>query len=270
MAGLLTRPGNWQVAACDIGQGDAMVVRSGGQVALIDTGADPGLLTACLETLAIGRIDLLILTHYDLDHVGGAEAVVGLVDRVLVGPPGEPDDERLAQRFADHGALVHSASRGDNGSFGELSYTILWPPARLGDFEPGNDASVVAHFTPAADCADGCLSSVFLGDLGETAQTRLLAVNRSLGRVDLVKVSHHGSADQSSALYQRLGATVGLIGVGAGNDYGHPTPQLLDMLAASGTAVTRTDQDGLILVAPAGTDGGLTVWRETTGVGADD
>jgi competence protein ComEC len=75
-------------------------------------------------------------------------------------------------------------------------------------------------------------------------------------------VSHHGSADQSAKLYDRLGATLGLIGVGLDNDYGHPAPALLALLAGDGTAVARTDENGLILVAPGDEVGELRVWRE--------
>ena len=68
---VLTVPGQWSILACDIGQGDAVLVRSAGQVALIDTGPEPARLTACLDKTAITRIDLLVLTHYDADHRGG-------------------------------------------------------------------------------------------------------------------------------------------------------------------------------------------------------
>ena len=64
-------PHEWTIAACDIGQGDAVLLRSGGAVALIDTGPDPGPLDACLARLGLAHIDLLVLTHFDLDHVGG-------------------------------------------------------------------------------------------------------------------------------------------------------------------------------------------------------
>ena len=66
----------------------------------------------------------------------------------------------------------------------------------------------------------------------------------------MLKVAHHGSADFSEGLYADAAAAVALIGVGADNDYGHPTARALDALAASGTAAFRTDRDGLILVAP--------------------
>jgi competence protein ComEC len=257
----LARPADWQIAACDIGQGDAVLVRSGGEVALVDTGPDSALLTRCLDELGIGRIDLLVLSHFDLDHVGGADAVLGRVDRAVVGPSGESSDDRLVADLVRSGAVVDQVSRGDTGLLGELRYSVLWPRARLGSVEPGNDASVVLAFEPVAECVSGCLSSLFLGDLGERSQALMLAAG-PISAVDVVKVSHHGSADQSERVYERADATVGVIGVGIDNDYGHPTERLLDLLAAQGTAVARTDLGGLVLLAPGDTSGDVRVWTE--------
>lgn len=260
---LAGRPSDWQVAACDIGQGDAVLVRSAGHVALIDTGPDPAALRACLSDLGITRLDLLVLTHYDLDHVGGTSAVVGWADRVLVGPSGGVDDDRLVAELADGGAEVTPVSRGESGLLGELRWTVLWPPAR-GAPEPGNPASVVIATEGVGACASGCLSGVFLGDLGEESQRRLLGLG-GLSRVDVVKVAHHGSADQSADLYERLAATVGVIGVGVDNGYGHPTASLLAILESTHTAALRTDERGLILLAPDSTSGSVVVWAQRPG-----
>lgn len=259
----LTRPEGWIYGACDVGQGDASVVRSAGRIAMIDAGPDPDRLTGCLDSLGIGRIDLLVLTHFDLDHVGGAAAVVGRVDRVLVGPVDGPEAERLVQRLQRGGAQVDVVSRGVRGRLGTLDWTVVWPTDPLRGVEPGNDASVAMVFDGSGGCAPSCPSALFLGDLGESAQARMIAPT-AIGRVDVVKVSHHGSADQSPGLYSRISASVALIGVGAGNDYGHPTTSALDMLAGTGTSVTRTDRDGLVLIAPTDA-GGLEIWRERGG-----
>lgn len=247
------RPADWQYAMCDVGQGDATVVRSGDAVAVVDTGPDPVLLAACLDDLGIDRIDLLVLTHFDLDHVGGVGAVQGRVDRVLAGPPDGDADDRMLAELAAGGAVVHRVERGDRVRLGALDGEVLWPPAR--GVDPGNPASVTLRWS----CATGCLTALMLGDLGEEAQQRM-AGSAHPGHVDVVKVSHHGSADQSAALYAELGAAVGLIGVGAGNGYGHPTEALLGMLAASGTTPLRTDEHGLILVAPGERPGEVDVW----------
>lgn len=254
----LSRPADWQFALCDVGQGDASVIRDGGSVALIDAGPDPAALGACLDELGIGRIQLLVLTHYDLDHVGGVEAVVGRVDRVLIGPPSDPHDDAIAESFRRGGAMVDRVVRGEHGTLGGLSWRVLWPPPR--GVEPGNPASVTVEVT-AATCA--CLSGLFLGDLGEESQLRLLGADPP-GHVDVVKVAHHGSADQAAPLYESVRASVGLIGVGADNDYGHPTQALLGILAAVGTTSYRSDLDGLVLVAP-GERGEVRVWTARGG-----
>ncbi len=258
--GKLSRPGDWQIAACDVGQGDAVLVRSGGQVALIDTGPDPDLLSGCLGTLGIDRIDLLILSHYDLDHVGGTPAILGRVDRAMIGPAADRNDERLASQLSESGAAVRQVSRGLTGGLGEFRWEVLWPRARLGSVDAGNDASVTVRFSGIGRCASGCLSAIFLGDLGNRPQALMTAANR-IGRVDVVKVAHHGSADQNERLYSKLAASVGLVSVGIDNGYGHPTDKLLGMLAGSGTLAPRTDLQGMILVSPAA-EGGVSVWTE--------
>ena len=244
----LGRPGDWVIAQCDIGQGDAVLVRSAGEVALIDTGADPALLIACLESLGIERLDLLVLTHFDLDHAGGTPAVVGRVDRVLVGPTEGARDVQLVDALAAGGADVDTVSQGSQGQVGEHRWRVLWPPAHRG-VEPGNDASIVLDVRGAPGCA-ACLRLLALGDLGADAQ-RMLVATQPLPPVDVVKVSHHGSPDQHEALYTELSAPVALIGVGAGNTYGHPAPDLLAVLASTGTTVLRSDTHGLVLLAPA-------------------
>lgn len=260
---MIIRPAEWQYAACDVGQGDAMLIRSGAAIALVDTGAEPAPLAACLDELGVTKIDLLVLTHFDLDHVGGVEAVLGRVDAAIVGPTGDPDDTALVTRVVRAGADVTRVARGSTGLLGELRWKVLWPPEPLRGVEPGNDASVALEVEGVGPCAPACLDAVFLGDLGEEAQQRLLATNR-LRHVDVIKVAHHGSADQAARLYRAVDATVALIGVGADNTYGHPTDDLLGILAATGTTVTRTDVHGIVLVAP-GRDDTIQVWSERGG-----
>ncbi|MEO8095435.1 MAG: MBL fold metallo-hydrolase, partial [Pseudolysinimonas sp.] len=214
----------------------------------------------CLDQLGIDRIQLLVLTHYDLDHVGGVAAVVGRVDRALIGPASDPGDATIAAALAGGGAQVDQVSRGERGTLGAVNWRVLWPPPT--GVEPGNPASVTIRVSTTPRC--GCLSGLFLGDLGQESQLRLLATDPP-GHIEVVKVAHHGSADQAAQLYEAIHATVGLIGVGADNDYGHPTDSLLNILKAVGTAAKRSDLDGLILVAPGVTPGEVRVWTERGG-----
>ncbi|MFO7690647.1 MAG: ComEC/Rec2 family competence protein [Cryobacterium sp.] len=252
-------PADWQVAACDVGQGDAVVVRDRDErgvnrYALIDAGPDPALLTRCLNTLRIDRITLLVLTHYDLDHVGGLAAVIGRVDDALVGVAENGRDTALHDDLAGGGARLTEAYRGDTGTMGGLTWRVSWPERAATRMQTGNDGSVTIGFDGRG------LSSLFLGDLGEDSQNALRAAGR-LGPVDVVKVAHHGSADQSPDLYADLHARIGLISVGADNGYGHPAPTLLRILQDAGTHALRTDQQGLTVLAAA-PDGSVTVWSE--------
>lgn len=258
----LTRPAHWQFAQCDVGQGDAVLVRSAGETALIDTGPDPERLAECLDALGIRRLDLLVLTHFDLDHVGGAGALVGRVGRVFTGPSDGADADALSSSLREGGATVEQVATGAAGILGELRWRVLWPRSPLRGIEPGNPASVAMAFDGAVRGCE-CLSALFLGDLDGESQAHLYAAGPPPA-VDVVKVAHHGAAAQHGPLYSRLGAAVGLVGVGGDNRYGHPTTELLEMLDAAGTTPARSDRLGLVLLSPR-PGGGVEQWSERGG-----
>lgn len=246
-------PQDWIIAACDVGQGDAVLFRDSDHIALIDTGRKPQLLQTCLQQLGITRIDLLILTHYDLDHAGGVSAVNGKVERALVGTPQDASESAVVEGLVDGGAIVERGDKGDSGDLGNATWQVLWPAPGYSTMQGGNPGSITVRFqTPV-------VSAIFLGDLGEQAQNALLA-DSPLAAVDVVKVAHHGSGDQSAALYRRLQATLGIVSVGVDNGYGHPTQKALEMMKTAGTSITRTDQDGLILVSMVADR--LSLWSE--------
>ncbi|MGV2902790.1 ComEC/Rec2 family competence protein [Microbacterium sp. AGC62] len=249
-----TTPEGWAIAACDVGQGDALLVRSATRVALIDMGPAPEPLATCLRSLGIGHIDLLVLTHFDLDHVGGVAAVQGRVGAVLHGPALEEDERRLLADLAASGAQVDEAWAGQRGDLGDAAWRVLWPVRGSAAFPAGNDASVVMEFD-----GGGVPRSLYLGDLSAAPQRMLLRTAR-LGRYDVVKVAHHGSADQDAGLYEAVQARVALFSVGADNDYGHPRIETLDLVSATGAQALRTDRQGRILLATG--DSELQVWTE--------
>ncbi|PPG30643.1 ComEC/Rec2 family competence protein [Pseudoclavibacter sp. RFBB5] len=256
-------PSNWRYAACDIGQGDALLVRTDAGTALIDTGAEPEALLSCFETLGVGHLSILVLSHFDLDHTGAAMAMVesGVTVAVLVVPDtSEAREEPLVADLRASGAHVTYAASGDSWALGDLTWNALWPkrgrsgePSRGG----GNDGSLVTVLEPTTACVSVCLSLAALGDLGEEAQRDLLREHPH-PRADIVKMAHHGSRDQSAKLYQELGSSIGLVSVGADNGYGHPTDAALAMLTAAGTQPLRTDELGTIVVGgTVGAGGGL-------------
>ncbi|RUQ97159.1 ComEC/Rec2 family competence protein [Labedella endophytica] len=238
---LVSRPGDWTVAMCDVGQGDAVLVRSGGAVALVDTGPDADALDACLADLGIGHIDLLVLTHFDADHVGGITAVIGRTTQVLHQTPQEKSERAVITTLADGGALVAETAAGDAGDLGGVAWRVLWPPPQPTPYT-GNDGSVVIEF-------GGTIDAILLGDLGADSGLALLAEGTVGSGYAIVKMAHHGSADQYGPLYSRIGARLALVSSGADNDYGHPTASALALLTRDGTAVARSDRSGTTLVA---------------------
>ena len=170
----------------------------------------------------------------------------------FIGPSQGAAADALRDDIAAAGAHVVQVHRGERAQVGRLRLDVLWPPDPLGDIQPGNPASITILVT-------GRLRSLFTGDLNEASQDALLALG-PLPHVDVIKVSHHGSADQSPAFYAATGAAVGLMGVGAHNEYHHPTARLLSILRDDRIQPFRTDQDGLLLVARR--PDGLVVWSE--------
>ncbi|KAB1641891.1 ComEC/Rec2 family competence protein [Gulosibacter chungangensis] len=260
---MLQRPTDWRVVACDIGQGDALLVRSGDATVLIDTGEDAEALHACFAEFGVDQLDLLILSHFDRDHSGAVADLRIPVTAAWLPDTNEARAEPVTATLQLAGIAVYFGARGDSLALGDMSWQVL-SPERKADGAPssatGNDSSLTVLAQPTASCTSSCLSLVALGDLGESAQAPLLELPVA---ADIVKVSHHGSRDQNAALYALIAARVGLISVGAGNGYGHPTEEALDMLTAAGTTHFRTDTQGHLAVF--GDGDALRVWVSKPG-----
>lgn len=244
-------PPNWRIFVCDVGQGDAVLVRGSAGVMLIDTGVDPKNIASCLDVVGISSVELLVLTHDDRDHAGGVAGIASLVERAIISPPVTDEPRHILQPLSTNRIPTEVATRGMQGNLGDLRWQVLWPVPEVPP-QSTNDASVVLSVA----CPE--LTALFLGDLGQEAQDKLHR-SYSFVPVDVVKVSHHGSADQSPQLYRHLDAKLGLISVGRENGYGHPTNATLRTLRESQTSVLRTDTQGAIAIARE-SDGQWRIW----------
>ena len=242
---------DWEILNCDVGQGDALLLRNGAEIALVDVGREDEPIDHCLESLGITHIDLLVLTHFDADHIGGIQGAMRnrSVDLALIS--GFKDDRPLVglvtEVLARSALEVKIGHRGMMGELGGVTWRVLSPSFSAQEAQDSNDASVVAVFT-----FEG-FSVLTLGDLGEVGQKRLLRQSwpylRELQDEPLVlKVAHHGSKDQSPELHELLGPDVGLVSVGEGNDYGHPNSKTLSLLSGLGAKILRTDSQGAISI----------------------
>ncbi|MFK5584998.1 ComEC/Rec2 family competence protein [Serinicoccus sp. LYQ131] len=241
-------PPGWVVAGCDVGQGDAFVLRSGpGTAVMVDTGPDPAAASRCLRDLDVDVVELLVLTHFHADHVGGLSGVLGSteVESVLVSPLADPPENarRTRAQLAAAGIPVRTARAGEHGAWGQARVRVLAPASPLPPgLDDANNSSVVLDVEVAGT------SVLLTGDLEPEGARPLRALLR--GReVDVLKVAHHGSAAQDEVLTRQLDPTIALIGVGADNTFGHPAPSALGLLQEIGAVVLRTDLHGDVAVA---------------------
>lgn len=249
-------PTDWAVVTCDVGQGDALLLRDPSlphEVMMVDTGEYPEKLRACLELFGVKRLGLLVLTHNDRDHVGAMSVVLPMTDAAIVAPSSVEDEgkQSLADAVRAAGVPVSVGAIGDRGAVGKSFTWELLGPRPAASYPKANATSLVLRL----EIAD--TSVLLLADTGESEQLTLLRDNPGM-RADIVKVAHHGSKDQSLSFYEKLGARLGLVSVGEDNRYGHPNAALLEHLVGIGTEPLRTDELGSIAVRI--TSSGMELW----------
>ncbi|PVE19951.1 hypothetical protein DDA93_00845 [Arthrobacter sp. Bz4] len=249
--------GTWHIAACDVGQGDAFAVRTGERsVILIDTGPEPDAVDACLDRLAVDTVELLVLTHLHADHYGGIEGVSRdrTVQRILYSSsePALPTTVTAvpAQQVSPERLIAGmTGEHGDGGSYGRVSWTVLWPEAGA-PIDSENNSSAVLDVVIDTDAAPD-VAVLLTGDLEEDAARAMLRASPGLNErgVQILKVAHHGARNGGLDLAHTLKPRLALISAGRDNDYGHPHPTITAGLSAAGITVARTDQLGTFLVS---------------------
>lgn len=238
-------PAGAVLVACDVGQGDLLVVPVGGDAAMVvDAGPDRAAADRCLRDLGVRTIPLLLISHFHADHVGGIDGLLRgrQVTAVLTPTVAEPafGYELVAEATAAAGAPVQVATPGSSYRLGEVTLAVLSPPFALAGTrsDPNNNSLVVMATVHG-------VRILLPGDAEVELQRELLA---QLGpdrlRADVLKVAHHGSAYQAPAFLDAIDPAVALVSVGEDNSYGHPHPAPLERLEEGGARVLRTDTDG--------------------------
>ena len=258
-----------------MGQGDAILVEfPGGGTLLVDTGPitpshDAGKKTVVpfLKRKGISAIDLLVITHPDADHCGGAASVIRSfpVGRVIENDAGG----QTAVYNAYHAAAVARGSpllrawRGEKLVVAECARLyVLWPgrgrsaslksPRRASS----NNASIVFKLVY------GRVSFLFTGDAERDSETGMIRSFGSFLGSTVLKVAHHGSDSGTSPEFlDAVRPAVALVSVGLHNRFRHPSPALLGRLDAAGARVLRTDREGAVILTTDGRTVRQLAWR---------
>ncbi|MEN6624932.1 MAG: DNA internalization-related competence protein ComEC/Rec2 [Candidatus Sumerlaeia bacterium] len=228
----------------DVGQGDCFVLRSAGRTMVIDAGPpDRGRLNIepFLRTLNIDRIDCLVATHADADHVGG---MAELVDHFKVGRFIQGNDVSDSECYATlvkeiaRGRVPTVAARAGSAidGFGRVKIRMLGPVPGFTD----NNGSVVLLVEL------GRIQMLLMGDLEQAGEEKLLSAG-AIPDVEVLKVGHHGSRSSTGEeLLNDSRPELALVSVGANNRFGHPSAEVIDRLDDAGAQILRTDRLGAI------------------------
>ena len=221
------------VTFLDIGQGDAVLLRDpSGRVALVDGGRDPLVLIEALRRHHIGRIDLLVATHGDADHVGGFDGILGdrSVGRLWVPdhPDPAPEMGALVAAATAAGVPIDQVGPGISYALGAIVLEALGPRRRYAE---RNDGSIVLWALAGK-------TLLLPGDIGAVAQRELPPL-----QPDILLVPHHGSSTTDRAWLTATVGALAIISVGP-NTYGHPAPEILAVLAETGADVRMTRDIG--------------------------
>jgi competence protein ComEC len=245
-------PSDLVVHFFDVGQGDAALVTSpGGVNILFDGGPEPDLVAGKLAALGIKRLDAVVATHPHADHIIGLPSVMARFPVSLELDPGCPDDSpfsaELEQAVVDEHIDSEHPRAGDSLMVGDLRLDVLSPDECWNgtNSDPNND-SLVIKVVYRED-------TVLMGGEPEEPAQQLLVDDGAPLQAEVLKVPHHGAATSIPEFFDAVDPELSVVSVGP-NSYGHPVPETLAEIRATGSKVLRTDQQGDITVtfAPSG------------------
>lgn len=258
--------GSTEIVAIDVGQGDAIGVRTPrGRWLLVDAGprfggSDAGLtrVVPYLRGRGVRRLEAIVLTHSDEDHAGGLASVLRNISvGTILGPGfggGQAGHMAGLEEARRAGVPWRRAAAGDSWEIDGVTFRVLSPGPEEPD-EPAahprspNDWSVVLRVT------FGHFDALLMGDADAVVEARLLDQEG----IEVLKVGHHGSRTSTSEAFVRATSPrLALVSAGARNRYGHPDPGVLKRLERAGARIFRTDRNGSVAVTGR-EDGTVTV-----------
>ena len=239
--------GSGAITVLDVGQGQSVLVRSGQFLCLVDCGGDSydsagDIAADFLGDYGVGRLDLLVLTHFHADHANG---VAQLLKRVQVDtfaiPPATGEEEPLREEILsaaqEKGVEVLEVGEDTLLTLDQDRTVQLYAPLGAGETNEAGLTCLVSN---------GDFDTLITGDMGADVEQQLLA-HAALPDLEVLVAGHHGS--KASTSEQLLAATApdyAFLSVGEHNSYGHPAQETLERLAAADCRIYRTDLQGTI------------------------
>ncbi len=235
-----------RVTFLDVGQGDAILIQTpDGVDVLIDGGPDADVLHELRSVLGVfdSTIDMVVGTHPDKDHIGG---LVSVLEAYTVGhilTTENRGETMIAAEYHDaltnEGAIVTNARAGQTYALGASTTMTVYAPARDPSMLESNTASIVVKITY------GDVSFMLTGDAPQSIEDNLVVTYGTALQSDVLKLGHHGSKTSSSELFLRtVEPTYTVVSAGADNTYGHPHPEVIERVTASGALIKSTATGG--------------------------
>lgn len=231
------------VTVLDVGQADAILIRQGGAVALVDCGLDERVVAALVRN-NVHHIDAVFVTHWDEDHWGGLPAVLEQFSVGTIAVAADALEDAPAEVLNRPGVEYRQVRRGDTVDIGSFCARVMWPFESV-DGE-GNEDSLVLLLSYVQEGKG--LRMLLTGD-AELDQEREFV--QEVGDIDVLKLGHHGSkVSVDGELLDVLKPELSLASAGEGNRYGHPSDACIDAVKEAGGVFACTIEHGDITVAP--------------------
>lgn len=256
--------GTLELTAIDVGQGDALlVIFPDGTRMAVDAGGIPSygrsakpmdigeeVVSPYLWSRSIRTLDIVALTHGHADHMGGIAALIENFrprELWISGFGRSPELDALFATARSHGVKIRTLHRGEQFLLGGSAVTVVSPPEWAeNEGAPRNNDSLGIKLTYGRH-------SILLAGDAERQIEETLAFDQALGKIDILKVNHHGGrTSTTAALIDSAQPAFAIISSGEGNRYGHPHREVLDRLSDAHTAVLRTDRDGRVTIRTDG------------------
>lgn len=237
---------NMSVSFIDCGQGDAILITSGSSAMLVDAGKASNVNNVInyIDSKGITVLDYVVASHFDEDHIGGMPSIYSRyqVKNSIYSPLNtstQAANNYIYSVTNEQNSVYKTANVADKWSIGNATVDVISDGK---EYNNTNDSSVVLKVT----CGNTDL--LLTGDISSTVERDLINKNASID-AEILKVAHHGSSSSSSQSFLRaVSPKVSVISVGAGNQYGHPTKDTLQRLAAANSPIYRTDLNDTVLL----------------------